>query len=655
MTETRHKTVLEVSVKATDVEKAADGVKDLFDPDRLSDFARGVEQISRSFEFLQRNLETIDRMVTKISAAQGMPAGGRPPPLPTAGGMPGVFAPGGGGFGGAGASGGLPPSGVPPVVPVSQPFQRKQEGDEEAHKWFKRQNVERWSHGAGTAFQPSGMTAGMAGAVPYLGPIISGMLQGISQFAGSYTEHKQAIAGSFGRTGVGNGTGLMGAGADFGMGPSEVPGALGEFAQRSGMRGQRLNGAFRTQLALSRGLGISGAGGVVSAAESSSDGKVGDPSKLMMESVSSGLASGIRLSRIDEFLQNISSWTEEARKDGININPEGLMAPIRQLVASTQLRGEAAVAFSNGTREQFKGALEGPPTLGQNLRLQAAQEVLGPGATLDDIALLLENPTPELHRLLYKKAQQFGKGPSGAFAISKILGTSVTQGAEIRDGDFNAVPEPPGTEHARKALAAESGARKEAFDVSKQEARMQVRETLTGKQVQPANMRVREVDMAVAQRLAPEAAKGVEAVLEVAGGLIKGLELADIPKRFESMMGEITDAWEDLNTTYVDIMHNLKTYVTTGVLPARVQSDKEGEEPAAGGAAAGGGIGAGLRALIKGGVIMPKPKGLTLPDVNIGPHSSIGGTLRTIGRLQMELGDKIDQLDFANEGDARTG
>jgi hypothetical protein len=377
MSETRHKTTIELGVEDREVDQLQRKIERTFDQRAVDAFTRGVERATKAFE----------KMGTAAQRAG----------VPLTGGSVGGSHFGGGGASGGGAMayGGLGAEVADlrrAIAELADQHRRTNDREQERDRKQGR------GGGGGGYFAAGAAMAGGAGAamangqfishalsgLPVIGPALGATAQQAVALHGEFAQQMMAQAGAFGRTGVARG--YVGAGTPYGIMPGAMPGILGGLAGTSGLDGGRLTDALPLQLALSQLLGVEGAGGIVGAGETS-EGSVGNPRELMVQAVADGISAGIRVTRLDQYLQNVSGWVESVRSQGIDMSPESALQMIAGFSAAG-LRGEAGVAAAHSLGDAMGRAGRGRG-VAHGLALRAAG--FGqPGVTYQDAVERLE-------------------------------------------------------------------------------------------------------------------------------------------------------------------------------------------------------------------------------------------------------------------------
>lgn len=433
MTDTRHKTTIEVGVEDRgEVAQLQQQIARTFDPKAIEAFQRGLDRATKSFEKMGA--------AAQKAGFTGGSFGGSP------------------GFGGGGpAPGNSSQLGLGEISELRRAIADLAEQHKKQNEREDRRDRDKDAAARGGGFLAG--AAGVAGAagtmaaaamsggfvatvaqqtaslIPVIGDAIGQVIgAGAQQAIALYQEHAQqqmAQAAVFGQTGIGAGGfgEARAAGRAFGLQPGEMPGVLSSFSGTSGLDGSRLTSALPTQLALSRLLGVEGAGGLVGAG-GTSGGVVADPSELMLQAVSEGLAAGIRTTRLDQYLQNVSGWVEGVRSQGIDLAPESALRMVAGM-SSAGIRGEAAVATAQSMSNALAGAGRGRG-IGHGLALRAVGFGVDPSLRYQDALERLEQRRPEDMQRFVEQARNMGGSTQDRAAFLRHMVESV-------GGSLNAV------------------------------------------------------------------------------------------------------------------------------------------------------------------------------------------------------------------------
>lgn len=576
MSETKHKTTIEVAVDDRDVEQLQKQLTRTFDAKAIDAFQRGVERATRSFE----------KMADAAKRA-GFTGG-------SVGGSPG-FASGGAAAGGGGTS-----SLHADLAELRKAIAELADSNKKANERETRRDRDETARGGGIghrvtsvanaagAMGSAAMTGGFVGQVansvaslmPFVGPAIGQLLSAAAQQSVAlyqeYAQQQMAQAGVFGRTGLTGG--YVSAGAAYGLQPGQMPGLVASFAGTSGLQGDALQAALPQQLALSQLLGVERAGSIVGAAQSAG-GAVNNPSELMLQAVSEGLAAGIRETRLDQYLQNVSGWVEGVRSQGIDMSPESALRMVAGM-HSAGLQGEAAVTQARSLSDALASAGSGSG-IGHAMAMRAAG--LGSGRSYFQARLAVERRDPEVMQNLIEQARGMGGDEeSNAMYLQRIVreigGTLTGENAlgMIRNGfDANLFP---GTSQADAALADRHTAAGGVFGAGQQMARIASQRHAVGEQVSSTAVDLLNRDIQMLSRVLPMVVPVLDKFNEVIGDIIdrfarvnaareSGGDRAAMRVAAEELVDAGLDVVETVLDTAVGVVQAATDIVTDVLLP----------------------------------------------------------------------------------------
>lgn len=208
------------------------------------------------------------------------------------------------------------------------------------------------------------ITESLLGLLPG-GAAVTGVVGGAQQFYQGYVQQQSMRAAAFGRTGLAPGQfgGLEGVGGGLGIMPEMMPQLLQQLADQTGLTGEALGAVAPALLQLQRFAGVQGGGALISAAGAAGGQVSPDRAQgLLIDAVGSGLMAGIRESRLDNFIQSISSWTEEMRDRGMPIDPESVLGMARAFGTERALGGAGLQGMQAArTTLGMAGALQQAP------------------------------------------------------------------------------------------------------------------------------------------------------------------------------------------------------------------------------------------------------------------------------------------------------
>lgn len=339
MTETRHKAVIEVRGETRGLKDLGKEMDRAFNPARIEQMDASMKRFSRDVEDLAGGLKgvvkEIQEAVKALRDAGGVRSG--------AGGQGGASGGAGGPSGGQGGGGGRRGPGWGTV------------GLAGVGGWAMGRGAASYNYGQGVAqaaASGSGLTETALNGIPIVGGFMAGAMGSARRYVGMARAYSQAQAGAYGTAGRGVG-GTRKTGVSLGLDPSAMAGMLGQIGQSTGLRGEGLSDDLVNNLATyQRVLGIDG-GGLIGA-NMSAGGANGGFSGVE-EAVGTAIQAGFREGKISDYLAEIAAFTEQTRRQGINISTDSANALTRGFSA-LGLSGEAASAAGQGAREALRGA-----------------------------------------------------------------------------------------------------------------------------------------------------------------------------------------------------------------------------------------------------------------------------------------------------------
>jgi len=401
--ETRVRTVVELGIDDRELELLGKTMGRVFDPALISSFERMIErstrQMSKLVEVTDRMGRAAERMAQSQAAPQRAAQGG--------GGWRAAVGAAIGGYGGA----------------------RLANSGQGGPGFLQRQH-QRAQRMGGTAARlaptSEGWMSSALGGIPYIGPMLGATMAGAQQYYGQWAGYQQQLASTMGQTGGANAIGAGGGiGVGFGVGLPAQAQMMAQFAGQSGRTGASLGRAAPGMLAMQRLMGIntgSAFGGFETSGGSTNTSEI-------REIISAGMEAGVRNARLDQYLQSVASFADQARSQGMHINAEG-MASLMGIVGSSPVlsdprsgwtgRGGAEALTSIGTA--LRSAPQGSGMFSM-LAMRAAgftgQE--GGRSVMQAQLQLEEHPEvviPEMFRMMMAR----GGSPEGtAYAIQNIM------------------------------------------------------------------------------------------------------------------------------------------------------------------------------------------------------------------------------------------
>jgi len=495
MAEQRYRTVIEIGVEDREVRGLDETISRAFDDRTLIAFERAIERSTRSMSKLVRESEKLERVLRRVEGLQGGFGGGG-----GAGGGGGLGAPPVGGGGGGG--GGDIAAALNNVARSVQQLQsiNQQQGRQQIRRTAVGTAIGRMATGSmgGTAIQS------LVTAIPWIGPVLGAGMGAMQQF---YQEHmgvREAEARNYGTTGMrgtrgtrmagpaGRGQGFQRFGYDPGQAVSQVANISRQTGRRGGQGGARgglygAGGSFVPRLMEAQEyMGLGQLGGITGAAETAG-GQVADPTTQIMQAISSGVVTGIRVSRLDRYFSQIASTVEDMRSRGFDISPESLMQASQgfgQLGRSpgggNRFQGASGAAMARSMTGAMTGGLGRTPGVASLVALRAAgygqggvgyQEALrriqsGDPAVMQSIVTAINDAAgndpavaAEMHTQLGQSL--YGRVPSQVDADALASGDTsfLTGGVSTRPGQEALAAAAEGGTRAQAASAGEAGYR----------------------------------------------------------------------------------------------------------------------------------------------------------------------------------------------------
>lgn len=300
MVDSRHRTTIEVNVDDRKLKTLDQTMKRAFDDSVMGRFEQSLAKAAQNLTTLQKAAERFEQSMRSAQQRQQQ-APRRAPP------------------GGGGGPGGAPGGGAPGGGGGGQPSW-----------WSRTGSTAVGSYLGGLASRApvgQGFVAQMAAGIPIFGGMIAGSLNAAQgyyqQFAASETTRARMAGQTGSRLRVPEATR-----SNFTRLGYDLPtsyGMMGNYSQQSGLTGANLSGDFLTQATNLQALGgVQNAASIVGAA-GTAGGQTAMPAKLMMQAVAAGVASGVRESRLTQFIQVASSVLQQARSEGTNLSAEAVL------------------------------------------------------------------------------------------------------------------------------------------------------------------------------------------------------------------------------------------------------------------------------------------------------------------------------------------
>lgn len=334
MSETRSVSKIEVRAETRGIKEVGKELDKAFDPARLDQFDATVQRFSDDVSGLTSELSALAKELAKVAAAMGSAGGG--------GG-----ARGGGGAAGA-AVGGAVGGAVGAAAGQARGSNGRLGGDTPTSRWGRaRAGMGAGARRFGGYAQGVGQSAASGQFVETALngiPIVGGVLAGAMGSARGYVRQADALSssqmGAWGSQGR-SGRGLRGFGVNHGLDPNALVGEMSNIGESTGLRGEELSDDIvKGLISHSRIMGVQG-GGLLGANLSAGGFGTENPMEQVSEAIGTAIQSGFRDGKINQYLQEITSFTESARRDGISLTTETANAMTRGM-SSLGLQGEAA-------------------------------------------------------------------------------------------------------------------------------------------------------------------------------------------------------------------------------------------------------------------------------------------------------------------------
>lgn len=260
------------------------------------------------------------------------------------------------------------------------------------------------SYAAQNAPVREGFLSGMLSGIPYIGPVFGGAASAAQGYYADYVAQQRARASAFGVTGVGRPSqALRRAGQRYGLGPTELPASMQEFASASGVTGgaaleDRLPFAMRLQHMAGVGMGASGS--MMEASSMLGGRNAMREQQRTEEMLATGLEMGIREARLGEFLQQMAGALNNMHSQGVMIAPESLAGMARGLSGvGRSFRGAAGTQAALGLTQMTQRLGERESMLDM-LAVQDAGYGQGGQGYWQSLMRLEENPNEILSSIL---------------------------------------------------------------------------------------------------------------------------------------------------------------------------------------------------------------------------------------------------------------
>lgn len=367
----------------------------------------------------------------------------------------------------------------------------------------------------GAAMAGGSTTQALAGAIPYVGSAIAGIMQSIQGFYAEFEAEQTARSRTLGTTGRSLG-GFRGIGAKYGMAGAEASSALGDIAGQSALTGSRLTDDFAgAALRAQMYGGISNAASIVGAG-AAAGGTVKDPTKLMMQAVSSGVRAGVEETRLGDYMGTVASWAQQSRDQGFLIEPTSILEMVNGF-ANANIKGMRAVEMAKSVAQGLRNAGKGG-SLSDIMALKAV------GFTGDSSGLgyydardkLEKNPESAVAGIV-AQVKRSTSDPNGQLRLLETVLSSMGMSKSVQDMrdllGVKGVSEATVTE-GEAYLSSREKAVGEGFGTAASAARYRNRRSALGGRVGAGARSSRELDLEVSESILPAAAKAEAAAVK---------------------------------------------------------------------------------------------------------------------------------------------
>lgn len=506
----RHRTTIEIDVDDRKLRGLDKSIAKAFNDEALRSFADRIARLSRNLVGLTSAFDKTGQAARR-SGGPARDSRGR-------------YIGGGGGAGVAGGGGGRADALLEQLVTgQNRRFGQRMLG-------FANRGLGR-AGGVGAGMVNESAVATAVGAIPWVGQIGTAAIQQARALYGDHVGQQAAFASAFGQAGSALKGGVRGFGR-FGMDAGQAATALGGLAGQTGLRG----GALTSELAL--GLqgaesfaGIRGAGLINALNVGSNSTRNGMDS--VHEAVGAGIVAGIREARLGDYVQTIASEVEQARRNGIDLNPQSLNAMTVGLSGLGRgFVGEQAQAFTQSVSQAMR-SFTPSGNAGSLIALRAAG--FGRGSTsYYEARQAIETGNTEVFARILRNVRGMSGGSTEhtMYLLEQILrqmgirGLSVERLRSLAEGDLSSLEEgTSGLGMAGEAyLGEQAEGGREAFGTSAAEAGYRNQRAGAGAGVAGQVRRIRRLDMRVMNAtLGP--------TLSAVGGLVS--EAVDLLQAFQ--------------------------------------------------------------------------------------------------------------------------
>lgn len=527
MTESRHRTTVEVDVDDRAVKQLGQEIDRALDPRNIEAFERALERSNRAIERLTRATEKMGRASEAMARSSASGARSSSQTARQTGFLRQV---------GATAVGGLISRSLGP-----------------------RGYAGRAVSAAGGPAGGEGFLPGMFQMIPYAGPVLGAAIQGAQQYYQQHIAVQQARMSAFGGTGIAEPGGRLGRHLmGLGYGPSAQPGVIGQMAQASGRSGDALRQIMTGDQGASsfdRFMGVN-PGAIFRGSEVQGD--QDDPMGLMTETVASAIEIGFRRTDLNQAVQGLSSVIGELQTSGVQMDPRSLLGFYRGLGQSgaAGLRGEAGASFAQRFTQQAGQTGQGNTSF-DYLMLQAAGGGRGGSRSLMGARVFAEQQGGQvffnLMENLLSRTQTSGDREALGFYLSESMGIPADLAMQLASMDPSTIAsmreaaanQNVGRDQLSGFLQDQMGAAAGPRGSTAREAGLEAQRVGIGGRVAESIQRIQDAEINLVQQFMPAALGLVTGTMRAAQELITAFEeggVAAVLTKISSMMGDMVGA-----------------------------------------------------------------------------------------------------------------
>lgn len=545
MPQTRHRTVIEIGVDDRQIKGLDKTLHRAFDDQLLASFERVLDRTGKTLEQMTKAAERFDALMRKGGGMGGADGGaGR----------------GGRGGGGGGGGGGGSSADLRQLARAIEGLQRAQQTATAAQPGFMARagstavgsSIGGYFGGLASNVGQDGFISRAVSRIPVIGGLLSGAIGQIQRYYGMHAAGQQSISrtvGGLGRRSVGGGF------TGFGFArPEAMQQALG-YAQGAGLSGAGANDDFmRTALELQMLSGVQGSEGVVRAGGVGLNGpnhmgfSSGSPQQMMLQAVSAGIQSGVRESRLGQFVQAATSVLESGRLGGTDLTLAGVLQTIRGVSGlGAGFGGEQGQRAMSGI-VQTMGTFEA----GSDAASLVAMRAVGFGTerSYHEATRFIQDHPEQALPLIMEQIRGMGGGNEDAtrelmrMIMPRFgLNPSRQQMEALAGGDMSGFGLEPTTDEARALIERRRGAVGGAFGTPGAEAAFRNRQLALGgnEAVSGAARGIRNTEMRMTESTMVPVAQGINGVLDWLGGAVAAFNENGGPGLMEYLMGSMGD------------------------------------------------------------------------------------------------------------------